>query len=56
MRSPIKCATKAGSSLGSLFIIGLNQDGYKELLGMYIGENEVAKFWLQVLTDLITGE
>jgi transposase-like protein len=33
-------------------IIGLNQDGYKELLGMYIGENEGAKFWLQVLTDL----
>lgn len=33
-------------------IIGLNQDGYKELLGMYIGENEGSKFWLQVLTDL----
>jgi putative transposase len=33
-------------------IIGLNQDGYKELLGMYIGENEGARFWLQVLTDL----
>lgn len=33
-------------------IIGLNQEGYKELLGMYIGEHEGAKFWLQVLTDL----
>lgn len=33
-------------------IIGLNQEGYKELLGMYIGDNEGAKFWLQVLTDL----
>lgn len=33
-------------------IIGLNQDGYKELLGLYVGENEGAKFWLQVLTDL----
>ena len=33
-------------------IIGLNQDGYKELLGMYIGEHEGSKFWLQVLTDL----
>jgi len=32
-------------------IIGLNQEGYKELLGLYIGENEGAKFWLQVLTD-----
>ena len=33
-------------------IIGLNQEGYKELLGLYIGEREGAKFWLQVLTDL----
>jgi transposase-like protein len=33
-------------------IIGLNQEGFKELLGMYIGENEGSKFWLQVLTDL----
>lgn len=33
-------------------IIGVNQEGYKELLGLYIGENEGAKFWLQVLTDL----
>lgn len=33
-------------------ILGLNQDGYKELLGMYIGENEGSKFWLQILTDL----
>ena len=32
-------------------IIGLNQDGYKDLLGMYIGVSEGAKFWLQVLTD-----
>ena len=33
-------------------VIGLNQEGYKDLLGMYVGENEGAKFWLQVLTDL----
>ncbi|WOK04924.1 IS256 family transposase [Imperialibacter roseus] len=33
-------------------MIGLNQEGYKELLGMYINENEGSKFWLQVLTDL----
>lgn len=33
-------------------VIGINQEGYKDLLGMYIGENEGAKFWLQVLTDL----
>ena len=33
-------------------IIGVNQEGYKDLLGLYIGEHEGAKFWLQVLTDL----
>jgi transposase-like protein len=33
-------------------VIGLNQEGYKELLGMYIGESEGARFWLSVLTDL----
>ena len=33
-------------------IIGLNLEGYKELLGMYIGESEGARFWLQVLTEL----
>lgn len=33
-------------------VIGLNQEGYKELLGLYIGESEGAKFWMQVLTDL----
>lgn len=33
-------------------VLGLNQEGYKELMGMYIGESEGAKFWLSVLTDL----
>jgi putative transposase len=33
-------------------IIGLNRDGIKDLLGLYIGENEGARFWLNVLSDL----
>lgn len=34
-------------------VIGVTQEGYKELLGMYMGAGaEGAKFWLQVLTDL----
>jgi transposase-like protein len=33
-------------------IIGINTDGMKDLLGMYIGESEGAKFWLNVLSDL----
>ncbi len=33
-------------------VLGINKDGYKEVLGMYISESEGANFWLQVLTDL----
>jgi putative transposase len=33
-------------------ILGVNLDGRKEVLGLYISENEGANFWLQVLTDL----
>lgn len=32
--------------------LGINSDGHKELLGMWITQNEGAKFWLQVLTEL----
>ncbi|MCK4301269.1 MAG: IS256 family transposase [candidate division Zixibacteria bacterium] len=32
--------------------LGINPDGYKELLGLWIGEHEGAKFWLNVLTQL----
>ena len=34
--------------------LGLNREGHKELLGLWIGEaeSEGAKFWLKVLTDL----
>lgn len=33
-------------------VLGINRDGYKELLGMYISKSEGANFWLSVLTDL----
>ena len=33
-------------------ILGINKDGKKEVLGMYISESEGANFWLQVLTHL----
>jgi putative transposase len=32
--------------------LGVNLTGHKELLGLWLAENEGAKFWLQVLTDL----
>ena len=33
-------------------ILGVNRDGEKDLLGLYISENEGARFWLNVLTDI----
>jgi putative transposase len=32
--------------------IGVNLEGYKEVLGLWTSPNEGAKFWLQVLTEL----
>ena len=32
--------------------LGVNLEGHKELLGMWISENEGAKFWLSVLTEM----
>jgi transposase-like protein len=32
--------------------IGVNLGGHKELLGLWLSENEGAKFWLSVLTDM----
>jgi len=33
-------------------VLGVNIEGHKELLGIWVSENEGAKFWLSVLTDL----
>ena len=33
-------------------IVGVDRNGHKHLLGMYVSENEGANFWLSVLTDL----
>ena len=33
-------------------VLGINLEGKKEILGLYLNESEGAKFWLQVLTDL----
>jgi transposase-like protein len=32
--------------------LGINQEGKKDVLGLYLSENEGANFWLSVLTDL----
>ena len=33
-------------------ILGVNLEGRKEVIGLYLGDNESASFWLQVLTDI----
>lgn len=33
-------------------LLGINREGIKDLLGLYISENEGARFWLNVLTDI----
>ena len=33
-------------------ILGINKEGRKDLLGLYVSESEGAKFWLSVLTNL----
>lgn len=33
-------------------VLGINKEGQKELLGMYISKSEGANFWLEVLSDL----
>lgn len=33
-------------------VLGINKEGRKELLGMYVSQSEGANFWLSVLTDL----
>ena len=33
-------------------VLGINSEGIKEILGIWIGENESAKYWLGVLNEL----
>lgn len=33
-------------------VLGLSEEGIKEVLGIYVGQNESAKFWLSVLNDI----
>lgn len=38
--------------LAAYVILGINQDGYKEVLTIEVGENESSKYWLSVLNGL----
>ena len=38
--------------LAAYIVLGINEDGKKEVLSIVIGENESSKFWLSVLNNL----
>lgn len=38
--------------LAAYVILGLNKDGYKEVISLQIGENESSKYWLGVFNEL----
>lgn len=39
-------------SKAAYVVLGVNMDGEKEVLGIWVGANESSKFWLSVLNDL----
>lgn len=43
---------KVIKKLAAYVVLGINKDGKKEVLGLYIGENESSKYWLGVLNEL----
>jgi transposase-like protein len=51
----IHCKVREDNAIKSKAVyclIGINREGIKDLLGMYIGEAESARFWLSVLNDI----
>ena len=48
----VRGATQRVSQHTIYVALGVNLAGKKELLGLWLGENEGAKFWLSCLTDL----
>lgn len=39
-------------SKAAYVVLGVNADGFKDVLGIWIGQNESSKFWLGILNDL----
>ena len=39
-------------SMAAYMVLGMNIEGQKDLLGIYLAETESARFWLHVLSDL----
>lgn len=47
-----KCRLDKAVINGTVIIYGINLEGQKEVLGLYLCETEGAKYWLQILTEL----
>lgn len=48
-----KCRLDGAVSNRTVYVVyGINIDGQKDVIGLYLGEAEGSKFWLQVLTEL----
>jgi transposase-like protein len=48
-----KCRDNGSVQSKALYnVYAVNQDGFRELLGIYIAQSESARFWLEVLQDL----
>ncbi len=51
----VKAKEDGKSCMKSVFTaLGVNFEGKKEVLGLWIAENEGAKFWMSVLTDVVS--
>ena len=49
----VKCRVEGSVQNVAVYLaLGVNMDGHKELLGMWMAETEGAKFWLRVFTEL----
>lgn len=43
---------KIVQKLAAYVVLGVNLDGCKDVLGLYVGENESSKYWLGILNEL----
>ena len=45
--------SRQDGSIRAVLALGINLEGEKELLGMWLGETEGAKFWLNIFNELM---
>ena len=43
---------KQVKKLAAYVVLGINEDGIKDVLGVYVGQNESSKYWLGVFNEL----